>query len=73
MDRGWKTIVEIAAEVGVSQNMLHRWRERFEPELTQGTQPSQDDPEDVERLRRKLRDLESDSLLKKPFLFSPRT
>lgn len=66
MARGSKTITEIAAELGVSQSMLHRWRERFEPELTQGTQPSQDDREEVERLRRRLRDLESEnSLLKK--------
>lgn len=66
MARGSKTITEIAAELGVSQSMLHRWRERFEPELTQGAQPSQEDREEVERLRRRLRDLESEnSLLKK--------
>ena len=32
--RGSKTVTEIAKELGVSPSMLHRWRERFEPELT---------------------------------------
>jgi transposase-like protein len=41
MARGSKTITEIAKELGVSPSMLHRWRERFEPELAGGTQPSQ--------------------------------
>ncbi len=49
---GPKTVAEIAKELGVSQSMLHRWRERFEPELRGGTQPSQSDREEVERLRR---------------------
>jgi len=34
MARGSKTVTEIAKELGVSPSMLHRWRERFEPELT---------------------------------------
>lgn len=46
--------------------MLHRWRVRFEAELTGSPQPSQGEREEVERLRRKLRDLEAEnSLLKK--------
>ena len=47
--------------------MLHRWRERFEPELTGGAQASQGEREEVERLRSELRDLKAEnSLLKKP-------
>lgn len=66
MARGSKTITEIARELGVSQSMLHRWRERFEPELSGGTQPSQGEREEVERLRRELRELQAEnSLLKK--------
>ena len=66
MARGSKTITEIAKELGVSPSMLHRWRERFEPELVGGTQPSQSEREEVERLRRELRDLQAEnSLLKK--------
>jgi transposase-like protein len=57
--RGSKTVTEIAKELGVSPSMLHRWRERFEPELTGGAQPSQAKPsqgerEEVERLRSEL-------------------
>ena len=64
--RGSKTVTEIAKELGVSPSMLHRWRERFEPELTGGTQPSQGERVEIERLRRELRDVQAEnSLLKK--------
>ena len=64
--RGSKTVTEIAKELGVSPSMLHRWRERFEPELTGSAQPNQGEREEVERLRRELRDLQAEnSLLKK--------
>jgi transposase len=65
MARGSKTVAEIAQELGVSQSMLHRWRERFEPELTGGSQPSQNEREEVERLRRELRDLQAENTLLK--------
>jgi transposase len=66
MARGTKTVAEVAKELGVSSSMLHRWRERFEPELMGGAQPSQGEREEVERLRRELRDLQAEnSLLKK--------
>jgi transposase len=45
--------------------MLHRWRERFEPELTGSAQPSQNEREEVERLRRELRDLQAENTLLK--------
>jgi len=66
MARGTRTVAEIAKELGVNPSMLHRWREQFEPELS-GTSPaSQSDREEVERLRRELRDLQAEnSLLKK--------
>ncbi len=66
MARGTKTVAEVAKELGVSSSMLHRWRQRFEPELMGGAQPSQGEREEVERLRRELRDLQAEnSLLKK--------
>jgi len=66
MARGSKTVTEIAKELGVSPSMLHRWREHFESEVTRGAQPSQGEREEVERLRRALRDLQAEnSLLKK--------
>jgi transposase len=64
--RGSKSVTEIAKELGVTPSMLHRWRERFEAELTGGAQPSQGEREEIERLRRELRDLQAEnSLLKK--------
>lgn len=66
MARGSKTVSEIAKELGVSQSMLHRWREQFQPELSGTTPVSQGEREEVERLRRELRDLQAEnSLLKK--------
>ena len=65
MARGTKTVTEIAKELGVSPSMLHRWRERFEPELTVGTQRSQGEREEVERLRRELRELQAENALLK--------
>lgn len=65
MARGSKTVAEIAKELGVSPSMLHRWRERFEPELAGGTQQSQGEREEVERLRRELRELQAENTLLK--------
>lgn len=66
MARGSKTVVEIAKELGVSPSMLQRWREQFATELPSTAQASQSDREEVERLRRELRDLQAEnSLLKK--------
>jgi transposase len=63
--RGSKSVDEIAKELGVSSSMLHRWRQRFEPELTGGTQPSQGEREEIERLRRELRDVKAENTLLK--------
>ena len=66
MARGSKTVTEIAKELGVSPSLLHRWREQFEPELSGKAQGSQSEREEIERLRRELRDLQAEnSLLKK--------
>lgn len=66
MARGSKTVAEVTKELGVSPSMLHRWREQFGPELAGGTPLSQSEREEIERLRRELRDLQAEnSLLKK--------
>ena len=53
-------------ELGVSSSMLHRWRQRFEPELKGSTQPSKGEREEIERLRGELRDAKAEkALLKK--------
>jgi transposase len=63
--RGSKSVEEVAKELGVSSSMLHRWRQRFEPSLTGGTQPSQGDREEIERLRSELRDVKAENTLLK--------
>ena len=64
--RGSKPVDEIAKELGVSSSMLHRWRQRFEPELRGGnTQPSQGEREEIERLRSELRDVKAENTLLK--------
>jgi len=63
--RGPRTIDDIARELGVSPSMLHRWRERFAAEVTGSTQPSQGEREEIERLRRELRDLQAENALLK--------
>ena len=45
--------------------MLHRWRQRFEPELKGGTQASQGEREEIERLRSELRDAKAENALLK--------
>ncbi len=61
MARGSKTVAEVAKELGVSQSMLHRWRERFTSERSSSAQASQSEREEVERLRRELRDLQAEN------------
>ena len=66
MARGTKTVAEIAKELGVSASMLHRWREQLEPELSGAAPATQGERDEIERLRRELRDLQAEnSLLKK--------
>ena len=66
MARGTKRIPEVAKELGVSSSMLYRWREQLRPELSGAAHAPQADREEVERLRRELRDAQAEnSLLKK--------
>lgn len=63
--RGPKTIGDIAKELGVSLSMLHRWRVQFEPELSGISQGNQSEREEIERLRRELRDAQAENALLK--------
>jgi transposase len=66
MARGSRTVTEIAKELGVSPSMIHRWREEFAPDIPDAGRANQNEREEVERLRRELRDLQAEnSLLKK--------
>ncbi len=57
---GTRTIPEVATSVGVSPSMLHRWQQRYGSELSGGA-TSQDEREEVEKLRRRLRELEQEN------------
>lgn len=66
MARGSRTVSEVVKELGISESMIHRWREQFDAERLGALPVSQSEREEVERLRRELRDLQAEnSLLKK--------
>ena len=59
--RGSRTVEDIAKELRVSSSMLHRWHQRYGPELSGGAARIQEEREDVEKLRRRLRELEQEN------------
>lgn len=63
--RGPRTVEEIASGLGVGSSMLHRWHQKFGAEVSGGAVRAQDEREDVERLRRRLRELEQENALLK--------
>ncbi len=63
--RGTRTIAEVAAELKLSQSMLHRWHQRYGAEVTGGASQSQEKREDVEQMRRQLRELQQENALLK--------
>lgn len=65
MARGTKSIEEIAKELGVNNSLLYRWKSQFGAELTGKPQASQKEREEIEHLRRELRDLQAENTLLK--------
>lgn len=65
LSRGTQTIASVAAKVGVIQSQLHRWHERYGAEVSGAPALSQKEREDVERLRRRNRELEQENALLK--------
>lgn len=64
--RGTRTVEEVAKGLGVGASMLHRWQQKYGAELSGGAERSQQEREDVEKLRRRVRELEQEnSFLKK--------
>jgi transposase len=59
--RGKRTVAEAADQVGVGSSMLHRWHQRYGAEVSGGAIASQAEREDVERMRRRLRELEQEN------------
>ena len=66
MNRGTRTIREVARSLGISPSMLKRWYQERGSEVAPGHAQSQHNAsEDVEELRRRLRQLEQENLLLK--------
>ena len=65
MARGSRTVGDIALELGVNESLLHKWYNRYNGELSGRPEISQQEREDVERLRRRLRELEQENALLK--------
>ena len=63
--RGTRSIEDVAAGIGVGQSMLYRWYQRYAEQLDGGAASSQEEREGVEKLRRRLRELEQENALLK--------
>lgn len=63
--RGTRTVGEIARELGINESLLHRWYKRYGPELNGGAAISQEEREGIEKMRRRLRELEQENALLK--------
>ena len=65
MSRGSRTIRDIATELGLNESVLHRWYRRYGGEVSGQAEVSQSDREEMERMRRRLRELEQENALLK--------
>lgn len=73
-NRGARTIADVAGELGANTSVLTRWRQEYGSEVSGGAVKAQEEREDVEKLRRRLRELEMENaLLKKRRPSSRRT
>jgi transposase-like protein len=59
--RGTQTVEEVAQRVGVDASMLHRWHRRYAAEVSGRAERTESEREDVERMRRRLRELEKEN------------
>ena len=64
-NRGTRTIAEIAQGIGVNANMLTRWQNEYASEIADGPSRTEEGRDDVEKLRRRLRELEMENALLK--------
>ena len=63
--RGTQTVEAVAQQVGVDASMLHRWHGRYGSEVSGRAERTESEREDVERMRRRLRELEQENALLK--------
>jgi transposase len=62
--RGTRTVAEVADGLGVNGHMLHRWHQQYGAEVT-GRGLAELNQQDVEALRRRVRQLEQENALLK--------
>ena len=64
-NRGTRTIADVAQGLGVSPNMLARWQNQYSTEVAGGPGRAEEARDDVEKLRRRVRELEMENALLK--------
>ncbi len=75
LNRGGRTVAEIAENLGVSPNQLHRWRGRYEKAVLNPSQHARETAEQVEirRLKKEVDQLKMErEILKKATAFFAR-
>lgn len=59
------SVAQVARDLGVSENVLHSWKRKFEEDPSFGTRPSAEQ-EEIRRLRKELKRVEQErEILKK--------
>lgn len=64
-NRGTRTIADVAERLGVSSNLLNRWQHQYSDEVAGGPKRVEESRDDVEKLRRRVRELEMENVLLK--------
>jgi transposase len=63
--RGSRTVADVAAGIGVNEGLLYEWNRKFGGEVFGQPTASEKEREEVERMRRRLRELEQENALLK--------
>lgn len=63
--RGSRTVADVAAGIGVNEGLLYEWNRKFGAEVSGQPTASEQEREEVERMRRRLRELEQENALLK--------
>ena len=63
--RGDRTVEDVAASLGVSISMLYRWKGKFGSDATEGEVEDTDSAAEVNRLRKRVRELEMERDIQK--------
>lgn len=63
--RGARTVEDVGRGIGVPGNMLHRWNRIYSSQIGKAAPLRDAEQEDVEGMRRRLRELEQENTLLK--------